>query len=80
MQERIKSRKRAVNLSIDADLLDEAKAAGTNLSAVLEQALKDELRARRREQWLAANRVALEADHAELERNGPWYSPDWLNK
>ncbi len=31
MQERVKRRKRAVNLSIDADLVAEAKEAGTNM-------------------------------------------------
>ena len=39
MQDKVaKSRKRPVNLSIDAVLAAEAKAAGTNLSALLERA------------------------------------------
>ncbi len=37
-------KKKAVNLSIDAELLAEAKAAGTNLSSVLETALKEQLK------------------------------------
>lgn len=78
MQERIRKRRRAVNVSIDPELIDAAKAAGTNLSAVLERALRDELRGARRQRWLDANRSAIEADHAELARNGPWYTPDWL--
>ena len=80
MQERVKKPKRAVNLSVDAELLDEAKAAGTNLSAVLEQALNDQLKSQRRQQWLDANRVAIEASNRELEANGMWYTPEWLTE
>jgi antitoxin CcdA len=72
MQERIKPPKRAVNLSVDRELLDAAKAAGTNLSALLERALRDELSEARRQAWLDANRAAIEASNAELERNGLW--------
>jgi hypothetical protein len=32
------------------------------------------------EQWLARNRDTLAADHEELERNGPWFTPDWMPK
>lgn len=80
MQERVKRPKRAVNLSIDADLLAEAKAAGTNLSGVLETALRDALKEQRRQKWLERNSAALERDAAELERNGPWHTPEWLAK
>lgn len=72
--------KKAVNLSIDAELLDEARTAKTNVSAVLENALRNELRERRWQKWREENRAAIEASNAELERNGMWYSPDWLPK
>jgi antitoxin CcdA len=71
-------RKKAVNLSIDADLLAEAKAAGTNLSRLLERALAAELKERRWQKWRKENRAAIEASNAELERNGMWCRPDWL--
>ena len=74
------AKKRAVNLSIDADLLDEAKAAGTNMSAVLEKALGEELQDRRWKQWREENRAAIEASNDELGRNGLWFEPDWLPK
>lgn len=70
------TRKKAVNLTIDANLLAEARDAGTNLSAVLEQALRSE-RARR---WREENREAIEANNAQLEREGMWYVPDWLRE
>ena len=65
-----KVRKRAVNVSIRANLVDEAKAFGTNLSAVLERALDEEHRERRRERWRAENRKAIEAWNKWVEENG----------
>jgi antitoxin CcdA len=51
--------KKAVNLSIDANLLAEAKAFGTNMSALLEQALKTEHFEKRQAQWRADNAEAV---------------------
>ena len=79
MQEKA-TRKKAVNLSIDAKLVSEAKMLGSNLSAVLEDALKRDLSEKRWQKWREENRDAIEASNAELEKNGMWYSPDWLNK
>ena len=73
-------KKKAVNLTIDADLLAEAKAAGTNLSNVLETALKEQLKQQRWQKWREDNRAAIEASNAQLERDGPWFEPDWLRK
>ena len=67
-----KTPKKSVNLSIDAELVVEAKAAGTNMSAVLEKALRAELTAGREAKWREENREAIEASNAELERNGLW--------
>ena len=78
MQERVKKPKRAVNLSVDVELLTAAKAAGTNLSALLEKALQDELRETTVQAWRDANRTAIEAGNRELEANGMWYTPEWL--
>ena len=73
MQEKApKPKKKAVNLSIDAALVAEAKEAGTNLSAVLEQALRAELVQHREAKWREENREATEASNDELERNGLW--------
>jgi len=67
-----KPRKRALNVSVRADLVEEAKAFGTNVSAVLERALEAEHRERRREKWRAENREAIEEANAELAQNGLW--------
>lgn len=53
--------KRAANLSVDAALLDEAKALGLNLSATFETVLCDAVRAAKAAQWQADNRAALQS-------------------
>ena len=73
MQEKApKPKKQAVNLSIDAELVAEARAAGANLSAVLERALREDLKRHREVKWRKENREAIASSNAELERNGLW--------
>ncbi len=72
MQDRPASRKKAVNLSIDAALAAEAKEFGTNMSALLEKALLEELRAQREQKWRDENKDALDAYDKHIERDGLW--------
>lgn len=62
--------KRATNVSINQGLLEEAKALDINLSATLERALEVEVRARKRERWLAENREAIEGYNAWVVEHG----------
>jgi antitoxin CcdA len=62
--------KRAVNVSIAADLLEAARGRGINLSATLEAALEGELRQRQRDEWLAANAERIEAYNRDVEERG----------
>jgi len=64
--------KQAVNVSIRRELVEEAKAFNTNISAVLERALEEEHREQRREKWRAENRQAIGEANAELAENGLW--------
>lgn len=80
MLDKTPRRKKSVNLSIDAELLADAKHFGTNMSAVLEAALRAELRDKRVQKWREENREAIEAGNAQLERDGMWYTPDWLTE
>jgi len=63
-------KRKAVNLSIDAEVLAAARAAGINMSRVTEQALrlatKHELEAR----WREENRAWIEAHNRWIEENG----------
>jgi antitoxin CcdA len=62
--------KKPTNLSINSDLLNEAKALKINLSATLEAALLNELKAARRDLWLAENKEAINACNKLAESHG----------
>ena len=62
--------KRAANLTVDEELLADAKALGINLSATFETSLRDAVRARKAEQWLEDNRPALTSYNKWVEQNG----------
>jgi antitoxin CcdA len=62
--------KRAANLSVNAELLDQAKALEINLSATFERALEAEVRARKGEAWLAENREGVAAYNAWVAEHG----------
>jgi len=67
-----RQQKRAVNVSIRADIVDEARVLGTNISAVVEQALVAENIDKRRDQWRTTNRKAIEEANQELAESGLW--------
>lgn len=62
--------KKATNLSINSDLLSKARESGINLSATLEQALTEALKARQQEQWLADNQAAIASYNEDVEKHG----------
>ena len=62
--------KRPTNLSINADLLERARALDINLSATLERALVEALRQQQREVWLRKNCAAIDAYNEEAGSRG----------
>ena len=62
--------KKPANLSINSDLLNEAKSLKINLSATLEAALLSELKAARRDLWLAENKEAIDTCNKLAESHG----------
>jgi antitoxin CcdA len=62
--------KKAANVSVNKELLREAKSMGINLSATLESALREKIRERRSEQWIAENADAIAAYNDDVEKNG----------
>lgn len=62
--------KKAANLSINADLLRQAKELNINLSQTLELHLAGLVREARRQQWLAENKVAMEEYNRRIEAQG----------
>ena len=62
--------KKATNVSINSELLQEAKVLKINLSATLEQELVRLIKQKRRAQWLKENRPALDDYNAFVEKHG----------
>jgi antitoxin CcdA len=62
--------KKAANLSIRADLLEEARAYKINLSQTLEAALTVELKKEKERRWLEENQPAIDAYNRYVEKHG----------
>jgi antitoxin CcdA len=63
-------RKRAVNLFVDAELLDEARRLRINISDTLERRLATIVRAEQEKRWLEENRKAIESINSFIDRHG----------
>jgi antitoxin CcdA len=70
-QERITAmRRRGTNVSLDAELVAEARALGVNVSRACEQGLADQVKAARAEQWQRENADAIAEWNTYVEVNG----------
>lgn len=61
--------KKPTNLSVNSDLLAQARSLDVNLSAILERALQETVRQRLRERWLEENREAIAVYNQHFEEN-----------
>lgn len=59
-----------VNLTLDAELAKSAHELGLNMSRLAEGAIADAAKAERNRLWREANREAIAAYSAEVERDG----------
>jgi antitoxin CcdA len=64
--------KKAANLTVRSDLLEEARAHKINLSQTLETALAAELKKRKEAEWLEQNKEAIAAYNREIAEHGLW--------
>ena len=62
--------KKAVNVSIDQGLIQQAKALNINLSAVMEEALQQVVIAEGQRQWLDSHQQSISAYNQDVEENG----------
>lgn len=62
--------KRATNLSVNVDLLEQARALNINLSRALEESLEARIREEKRRRWLMENKQAIEAYNKRVEEHG----------
>lgn len=67
--------RRAVNLSLDAQLVEEARELGIPLSATVEEALRERVRAVREARWHEENREAIAEYNARVDRDGTFGEP-----
>ena len=63
-------KKRAVNLFVDTDLLDEARRLRINISETLEHRLRNIVRAEQEKRWLEENREAIVSINSFIDRHG----------
>jgi antitoxin CcdA len=62
--------KRAVNVLVEAELLDEANRLHIDLSETLERRLRTMLKAEHEERWSRENQAAFSAYNARVARDG----------
>lgn len=62
--------KKSANLSINADLLQQAKQLNINLSQTFELHLAEIIRQEQRRLWLAENKSAIDEYNRRIEKRG----------
>lgn len=62
--------KKPTNLTVNCDLLSQAKKYKINISATLESALADALKSKKIDLWKEENREAIVSYNASVEENG----------
>ena len=62
--------RRATNVSLDEQVVADAKALGVNVSRACEGGLRAEVDKARKVLWLAENREAMESSNAWVEKHG----------
>jgi antitoxin CcdA len=70
LRDRRSPKKRAVNLFVDSELLDEARRMRINMSDTLEQRLRTIVQGELERRWLAENRAAIEAYNRDVAEHG----------
>lgn len=62
--------KKATNVSLNPELLEEAKRLGVNVSRACERGLALQIAEVRAQRWLEENKEALASSNAYVEKNG----------
>jgi antitoxin CcdA len=63
-------KKRAVNVFVDTELIDEARRMRINLSETLERRLRTIIKADQERRWLEENREAIASINAFIDTHG----------
>ncbi|TPJ67330.1 MULTISPECIES: type II toxin-antitoxin system CcdA family antitoxin [unclassified Mesorhizobium] len=70
LQSTPKPQRKSVNTSIDAQLINDAKALGINLSRAAEAGIAKAIAVEKTRRWQEENKEAIESSNAYVERNG----------
>jgi antitoxin CcdA len=65
-------RKQRLNVTVDADLLSEARKQGLNLSELMERTIADATKAERARKWREDNAEAIRQHNDMIEKEGLW--------
>ena len=74
------ARRRGVNLTIRADIMETAKSLGLNASKAAEAGIVEAIRIARESAWREANKAAIAAHNERLDRDGPPLKPRWAHE
>jgi len=66
----INAPKRPTNLTVNSDLLDQAKTMKINISSILESALANIVKQKKREQWLEDNKESINTYNKVIKEVG----------
>jgi len=72
-----RAKRKAVNLTIRSDVLDEAKALKLNASRAAENGLLEEIKKAHEQEWLENNKSALLAHNKRVDKDGVLLAPVW---
>lgn len=64
------SARKSANLSIDRELIAEAKALGINISRTAEAGIADAVRKEKERRWKEENREAIESSNRWVDKHG----------
>ena len=70
MAARAPKQRRATNVSLPSDLIEEAKRLNINISQACERGLEETVRKSRGEAWIEENRAAIDYWNAWTEEHG----------
>lgn len=68
--DRISTPRRATNVSLPTDLVEQARALGISVSRACEAGLADEVRRVREQQWIEENWEAIQSSNRWVEEHG----------
>jgi antitoxin CcdA len=72
--------RKAVNLTVDAGLVEAAKSMGMNLSQIFESTLKQAVSEERKRRWVEENQEAIDEHNERVAREGTLGMKIWAAK